>query len=235
MTLGNVRGERPIHGFVSSTPHWRVVETRADDRRAWVTSRLEFYRQPAWMAQFPFAHTVDMTYRLQDGVLEVATRIENVSTEPMPVAVGFHPYFRVTDAPRDDWTVSVGARTEWVLSSDKIPTGETRPIERLFPNPKEIALRDFDLDHVFGDLIRDAGRAVMSVKGRSQAVNVIFGPNYRAAVIYAPRNRNFICFEPMAGITNALNLAHRGVYKELQSIAPAGTWEESFWVQPSGF
>ena len=41
--------------------------------------------------------------------------------------------------------------------------------------------------------------------------------------------------EPMAGIANALNLAQRGVYKELQSIAPGETWRESFWVRPSGF
>jgi aldose 1-epimerase len=61
------------------------------------------------------------------------------------------------------------------------------------------------------------------------------GRNFRAAVIYAPRGRNFICFEPMAGITNALNLAHRGVYKELQSIPPGEVWRESFWVKPSGF
>ncbi len=46
---------------------------------------------------------------------------------------------------------------------------------------------------------------------------------------------NFICFEPMAGITNALNLAHRGVYKDLQYIPPGGTWQESFWIRPSGF
>jgi aldose 1-epimerase len=46
---------------------------------------------------------------------------------------------------------------------------------------------------------------------------------------------NFVCIEPMTGITNALNLAHRGVYKELQSIPPGGTWQESFWIKPSGF
>jgi aldose 1-epimerase len=47
--------------------------------------------------------------------------------------------------------------------------------------------------------------------------------------------RNFVCFEPMAGITNAMNLAHTGVYKELQYIQPGGTWQESFWIRPSGF
>ena len=46
---------------------------------------------------------------------------------------------------------------------------------------------------------------------------------------------NFICFEPMAGITNAMNLAQKGIYKEQQYIAPNRTWEASFWVKPSGF
>ena len=32
-----------------------------------------------------------MTYRLRGGVLEVATSIVNLSAEPMPVAIGFHP------------------------------------------------------------------------------------------------------------------------------------------------
>jgi aldose 1-epimerase len=240
MELGNVKGNHPIHGFLSSAP-WQVVEAKADDKSAWVTSRLEFFKQPTWMAQFPFAHTIDMTYRLENGVLEVRTLIQNLSAEPMPVSVGYHPYFQLTDSPRDDWTVSIAARTEWLLSPDKLPTGQTRPVEQLVPNPQQIRLRDFDLDHVFGDLIRDAqGSAVMTVRGRSQKLDVLFGPGYRAAVIYAPApaggpNRNFICFEPMAGITNALNLAQRGLYKELQSIPPGGTWQESWWIRPSGF
>src|SRR5437870_6245214 len=52
MSLGNVRGDRPIHGFVTFNPYWRVVEAKADGNSAWVTSRLEFYEQPDWMAQF---------------------------------------------------------------------------------------------------------------------------------------------------------------------------------------
>jgi aldose 1-epimerase len=194
------------------------------------------------MAQFPFAHTIDMTYRLRNGVLEVATRIHNLSRDPMPVAIGFHPYFQLTDSKRDEWTISVGARTRWLLNQSKLPTGQTEPIERFFPNPQAAALRDFDLDDVFADLVRDAeGRAIMSVRGRTQRIDVAFGPNWRAAVVWAPKptspaqDRNFVCFEPMAGITNAMNLAHRGMYSELQSIPADGVWEESFWIRPSGF
>ena len=236
MELGNVRGAHPIHGFLSTASQWQIVEANADRTSAWVTSRLEFFRQPAWIAQFPFAHTIEMTHRLQDGALEITTVLHNLSAEPMPVAIGFHPYFTLSDAARDEWVIALGARTEWVLAPDKIPTGETRPIEQRFPNPAAARLRDHDLDHVFGDLIRDAsGRAVMSVQGISQKLDVVFGPNYRAVVVYAPKGRDFICFEPMAGITDALNLAQRGLYKELQHVLPGETWRERFWVRPSGF
>ncbi|HEY7286590.1 MAG TPA: hypothetical protein VH497_14170, partial [Vicinamibacterales bacterium] len=74
MELGNVRGPIPIHGFLTTTDRWQVVETKADERSAWVTSRLDFSRQADWMKQWPLAHMIDLTYRLQDGVLEVRTK-----------------------------------------------------------------------------------------------------------------------------------------------------------------
>jgi aldose 1-epimerase len=247
MELGNVRGTIPIHGFLSFV-EWTVVEAKSDGSSAWVTSRLEFFRHPMWMKQFPFAHTIDMTYRLQSGVLEVQTRIENLSREPMPVSIGYHPYFQLTDSPRDEWTISAGVKTQWLLAQTKVPTGETQPVESFLPKPASVPLKDFDLDHVFGDLLRDgSGRATMTVKGKSQELDVVVGPHYRAMVMYAPKpvaggqgptsaqSRNFICFEPMAAITNAMNLAHKGLYKELQSIPPGGVWQESFWVRPRGF
>src|SRR6476619_5156259 len=87
MDLGNVRGAIPIHGFLSTTDQWQVVEAKADGKSAWVTSRLEFFKQPMWMKQFPFAHTIEVTHRLQDGVLQVHTKITNMAGEPMPVAI----------------------------------------------------------------------------------------------------------------------------------------------------
>ena len=236
--LGNVRGPIPIHGLVTTASQWEVVEAKADANAAWVTSRLEFYRQPDWMAQFPFAHTIEMTHRLSGGVLEVRTVLHNLSAAPMPVAVGFHPYFQVNDAPRDEWTFSIGARTHW-LANQNIPTGETEAIEKFLPGqPQGGSLKGVRLDDLFSDLVRDAsGRALMWLQGKSERVEVAFGPNYKAAVVWFPAGpaQNFICFEPMAGITDGMNLAQKGVYKEQQYIQPGQTWQESFWIKPSGF
>jgi aldose 1-epimerase len=236
MGLGNVRGAIPMHGFLT-TAAWDVVEVKADQGAAWVTSRLEFYRQPDWMAQFPFAHTIEMTYRLKDGTLEVSVKLNNLSAAPMPVAIGFHPYYQVNDAPRDDWTFSVGAKTHWIANQN-IPTGETEPIEKVIPNPQGGSLKGMKLDDGFGDLIRDAsGKAIMWVKGKSEKVQVAFGPKFHAVVVWFPAGptQNFICFEPMAGITDSMNLAQKGLYKDLQYIPPGQSWQESFWITPSGF
>jgi len=234
--LGNVRGEMPGHGFLTTTDQWRVVDAKSDADAAWVTSRLDVYRQPMWMKQWPFAHTVEITHRLHDGVLEVLTTIVNMSADPMPIAVGFHPYYQLTDSPRDEWTLSVGARTHWLLTTNKVPTGETEPIERFFPTPRAAPLREYSLDDVFTDFVRDEqGRATVSVTGKSQRLDVIVGPNYRAVTIWSPKDRPFVCIEPTAGIIDALNLSARGLYKELQYVAPGGTWRERFWVRAIGF
>ena len=236
MSLGNIRGTNPIHGFLASASEWQVIEMKADSQSAWVTSRLEFFKYPQWMKQFPFAHTIEMTHRLRSGVLEVATRIQNLSIEPMPVAIGFHPYFQLTDSARDDWTISVGARIHWPVGENKMPTGHIQPIERFFDDPRSVSLKGRDIDDVFSDLVRDElGRAVMAINGKSQRLEVALGPKYRAVVVYAPSNGNFVCLEPEAGIINALNLAHKGLYKELQSVPSGDVWQESFWVRTSGF
>jgi type 1 glutamine amidotransferase len=92
----------------------------------------------------------------------------------------------------------------------------------------------------------------MSLKGRSQPIDVVLGPKFKTilvlsrvgggrgrggagaapaaqgAPVAAPPPRGSLAFEPMAGISNSMNLAQKGLYKELQTIEPGGFWEESF-------
>jgi aldose 1-epimerase len=233
--LGNVRrdpNQKPIHGLLLFSPYWKITKLQADDRSARVTSRLEYWRYPELAAQFPFAHTVEMTYKLANGSLEVETLVENQSSDPMPVGLGYHPYFQLPDVPRDQWKAHVAAREHLELSPLLIPTGERTPVS--LPDPASLATTQ--LDDVFSKLVRGPDdRAEFWVEGGGRKVSVIYGPKYTVAVVYAPPGKDFICFEPMSAITNAFNLAHAGIYKELQSIPPGGTWRESFWIQASGF
>ena len=285
MELGNVRGAVPIHGYLSGTNAWQLVEARADAQGAWVTSRLDFYKHPDFMKQFPFAHTLTLTYRLSAGVLEVRMRLDNLATEPMPLMLGWHPYFALADSGRASWTLSVPAKTRWLLNDAKLPTGESEPSDRFFGGDRRsVPLSRFSdrlIDDVFSDFDRESnGRATVSIRSNAgQAISVSMGPKYNALVLYStvpavsgqapaagrggvgrgaapaapppvsagpaipltskeiptPPERGFVAIEPYTGITNAFNLAQRGVYKDLQSVAPGGSWEESFWISTSGY
>ena len=212
--LGNIRRDRnglPIHGLLVYASEWKVVKLTSDGRGAEVTSRLEFWKWPELMAQFPFAHTLEMTYRLAGGAVEVITRIENHSAEPMPVAVGFHPYFRVDDAPRADWRL-------------RAPVANAAELEH-FAGTREVT-----------ELIRDAnGCAEFVLEGAKERVAVVFGPKYTAAMLYGSPDTPFFSIQPLAAVSNAFNLAHAGEYKELQFVGPDAAWQESFWIRPSGF
>jgi aldose 1-epimerase len=321
LELGNVRGPIPGTGFVNGSKAWQLVEFKADAQSAWVTCKLDFYKIPIYMKQFPFAHTITMTYRVSQGALEVHTRLDNLSSEPMPAVIGFHPIYELPDGNRDDWTVSVDAATHWIEIPQRLPTGETQPIEKFFNTDgdrKAIHLKNYALiDDVFTDLIRDAsGRATMRLMYNGKELDEILGPKFKTVLLWStplgqggggggrggrggqgapvaggqaaagggqaaagggraaaaapapsgpfpvdpaqgvrtappavpaaapataasgpatPATKGFIAFEPMVGITNALNLSQKGVYKDLQVIPPGGSWEESFWVTTKGY
>jgi len=294
LELGNVRGPIPSTGYVNGSKEWQLVEFKADGKSAWVTCRLDFYRIPQFMKQFPFAHTITLTYRVSDGTLEVHTRLDNLSDEPMPAVIGFHPIYELPDGNRDDWTVSVDAKTHWIEIPQRLPTGETQPIENFFSADKDrtaIRLKNYALiDDVFTDLIRDAnGRATVRLMYNGKELDETLGPKFRTVLLWStplaagggrggrggagragaqaapaapsgpfpvdpaqgvriappavppaagaapPAAKGFIAFEPMVGITNALNLAQKGTYKELQTIPVGGSWEESFWITTKGY
>jgi aldose 1-epimerase len=218
----------PIHGLLEYSDRWEVVALEATEFGAYLTSRLEFWRHPDYMAQFPFAHAIEITYRLEDGALDTHMVVTNRAAAVMPLSVAFHPYFTLTDAPRDEWSVRIPARELVVVDDRLLPTGAREPAGLSDVTP----LKDRSFDTVFSGV---NAAEEFEVRGRKQRIALRFGPKYPVAVVYAPPGRDFICFEPMSGVTNAFNLAERGLYPQLQTIPPGGKWEESFRILPSGF
>jgi aldose 1-epimerase len=183
MELGNVRGNMPSHGLLTTSPLWRVTEAAADERSAHVTSRLEFWKYPDLAVQWPFAHEYEMTYSLSGGALEVKTTVRNLSSDAMPLGIGFHPYFQIPGIPRDEWIAKIPARIHVIPGEHNIPTGEMRPLD--IPNP--LPLRDHTLDEGFTDLERDGeGKATFSIESAGKVVEAVLGPGYPVATIWLP-------------------------------------------------
>jgi aldose 1-epimerase len=234
--LGNVRGPIPVHGVLINSTLWRITEVAADAHSAHVTRKLEFWKYPDLMAQWPFAHEYEITHRLTGGVLEVQVTVTNLSAEPMPISLGFHPCYRIPDVARDQWSLHLPARSMVVTDDRLVATGELQP--NSLPNP--LPLKTHNLDTGFTDLERDAnGNAHLWIESGDKKVDVTFGPKYPVALIFDPPSppggtREMACIEPMAAITNALNLNHAGKYAHLQSVAPGAQWTESFWIRAAG-
>lgn len=230
--------DQPIHGLLLYATQWEVADMRSDTDSAQVTSRLEFGRHPELMAQFPFAHSIEMTYVLRDRTLETRTRVSSDCAETMPLSVGFHPYFQLHDSPRDSWHVRLAADSVWSLNERFTPTGVKSPVSQVFPGASDLALRGQFLDHVFGDLQRDEDEwARFHVRGARERITVEYGAGFPVAVVYAPTGdgQSFVCFEPMSGITNAFNLAHRGLYQGLPQVPSGQAWQASFRITVQGF
>jgi aldose 1-epimerase len=209
-----------------------VTETGADASGAWVTSRLEFWRHPDLMANWPFAHEYEMTYRLAGGELETTVAVRNLSSDEMPVSIGFHPYFRIPGVARAECMAHIPARSAVAVDGRLCATGELRP--NSLPDPTPLA--DRVLDDGFTDLIAGSdGNATFWLEGGGRRIEVAFGPKWQVGVVYSPFGQEFVCFEPMAAVTNGVNLASEGKYPALQMLAPGQVWSESFRVRALGF
>ena len=221
-----------IHGMLWASPHWQVVDVAADANSAHVTSRFEYWKHPDLMANWPFAQEYEMTYRLAAGVLEVRVTVKNLSTDTMPISIGFHPYFQLPGVPIDEAVAQIPVRRHVEVDPRIVPTGQFTPVDF----SAGVSLKDHKFDDGYTDLIRGSdGRTVFSVSGRGKKVEVTFGPRYPVAVVFCPPGNNYVCFEPMSGLTNAINLAADGKYPDLQTVPAGGTWQESWWLRAEGF
>jgi aldose 1-epimerase len=230
-TLGSLRTDAnglAIHGMLTTSALWQLVSIGSDKSQAHVTSRLDFWKEPVLMANWPFAHSYEMTHTLSNGVLEISTAILNRSSERMPVSIGFHPYFRLPGVKRDDATVHLPVREHVETDSRLVPTGEFRPTSF----PAALPLKDQRFDDGFAGLEPDP---VFRFEGGGKQINVAFGPKYQVAVVYVPPGQEYVCFEPMTAVTNGINLAAEGKYPQLQWIEPGAEWRESFRISWQGW
>ena len=230
-STGNLRLDKSgfsIHGLVLFSA-WKVMKVHADADGAEVTSALRFTEYPQWLAHYPFAHRLEMTHRLCHGKLHVRLFLHSECAQPIPVTVGFHPYFRLPTGRRDAWEIDCPARVRLPVSDVHIPLGTQEPVDF----GSGVSLNGIEFDDVFTDLRRDAsGFAIFEASHEQSAIRVGFGPHYLVAVLYAPPGKDFLCFEPMAAPTDALHLAAEGKCEPLQTVAPGRVWTEEFWIEP---
>jgi galactose mutarotase-like enzyme len=184
----------PIHGLSPACFRWRVAERSADDDAAHLCAELDAAALPEVMELFPFPHRLRMDVVLRGSTLAVTTTLFAVGDRRVPVAFGYHPYFRLPDLPRAQWEVEAPLRRRALLDDRLLPTGRSEPA-----HPLSGPIGDRELDDLFPET---DPAPVFRLAGGGRRIDVAFGPEYPVAVIYAPSNDDVVCFEPMTAQTN---------------------------------
>lgn len=248
----------PIHGAIGGRMRWQHQQPTTGARGSAANSILARLRwnesafesdpglAPELFELFPFTHDLEYRAHLDDGRLRIELTVHASGDDHVPVAFGFHPYLspagwlatrpaagpagsaggpavESTGAHREHWAIELPAMRRLQLGPNQIPTGpgETLPMQRF-----ELAERQFD--DGFDSVALPARFSATSAATRSRRIELELEQGYPCAQVYAPRESEFICFEPMTAPANALRSG-----TGLRVLAPGERCTAAFSVRVS--
>jgi aldose 1-epimerase len=196
----------PIHGVLAAYPGWRVMTESANE----LVAEVDFGADPALLNSFPFPHLLVVRVALVDRTLTVHTTVAATADTAVPLCFGFHPYLRLPESPRAQWTIETPGMRHLNVDDHGLPTGEssTQPV-----GSELLGDKPFDDGY---DQLTDG--AVFAVSDGDRRIEVRFDYGFPAAQIFAPPAEDLVCFEPMAAPTDALR---RGGYRCARPGEPA--------------
>jgi galactose mutarotase-like enzyme len=180
--------DRPIHGLAAAPGDWQVKRPGPDH----VHAVLDF----AGVPDFPYPHHLAVDVRLTHDALELDVHL--TGPEPVPLALGWHPYLRLPGTPSDEWVLTQPAREALELDERGLPVdpdaGRPLPAERA-----PLGERSFD-DALAG--IADG--AAFAIADARRTVTVRHLKGFPAAQLFRPAGHDLVSLEPMAAPTGAL-------------------------------
>jgi len=199
----------PMHGTMGAQPGWQLVGVKPNA----LVARFA-YDTPELLAAFPFPHELEVAASVSARGLRVTTRIRPLRRRSVPVAFGWHPYYRAGGA-RSRWKLRLPERTALRLDERGIPTGDG---ERVPPENEPLGKRGFD------DLYALGADRRFSLEGGGRRVDITFDEGYPYLQVYAPPDKPFVAIEPMAAATDAL------VQGGAPLVKPGGDFAAGFTV-----
>ena len=152
---------------------------------------------------YPFCYDCQVRYILHaDSVLEVVTSVTNLDETVIPIADGWHPYFRL-GGKIDDWRLQFYSEAILEFDQQLIPTGKLLQYNA-FETPHPIG--DTFLDNCFS-LKPDLVNAACEIRNWRSGLTVSFFPdaNYTYLQIYTPPTRTSIAVENLSGAPDCFN------------------------------
>jgi len=199
-----------IHGLLFDKP-FTILEEVADDASG---SLLMEYIYKKEDDGYPFDYCCQVRYTLFAGnTLEVVTSVTNLDTTTIPLADGWHPYFRLGGRV-DDWRLQFHSEAIVEFDDQLVPTGRLLQYDA-FDQPRQMG--DTFLDNCFV-LKPGIVSPACEIYNPANGLRVSFFPDasYPYLQIYTPATRDSIAIENLSGAPNCFN-NHMGL-----SLLPPG-------------
>lgn len=152
-----------------------------------------------WLSQTAFEFDI----RLVKSEFAATVRAINLGDEPLPIGLGWHPYFNLPSGLRAQARMKIRAKARLAVNDydEVLPTGQILPVRG---TPYDFAdgrpLGDLYLDDCFVGLAKDdAGQTICEVMdpAASYGLQVISdSPEITAVQTYAPPDRPLVVIEP---------------------------------------
>lgn len=241
LPLNETSRDHALHGFVQDKP-FVVVSQETTPVHAQLVLRHDY---SGAITGYPFPFALTVTYelvqasQLPPGPLPndrmCAVRISysalNTGTKPCPAAFGWHPYFTLSEAPIDELTLSLPARTAILLDETMIPNGRSA-----VEPAATINLRNRMLDTPFS--LEPAAAATTGepfvetiLTASKTGIRLIVGQETGAGklnflVCYTPPRRDSVAIEPQTASVNAFNSGDG-----LAILDPGDALDGTMWVR----
>jgi len=183
------------HGFARDLP-WEVTDSVTANS---VSLTLVLGSNEQTLAVYPFDFQLAFTYQLSGNSLEIRQRCTNLSSEPMPFAVGIHPYFEATD------------KTQLHC---KIPATQFQTKQSQTLQPFDGTF-DFDRDEIDVAFQQLSDRvSTVTDSSRQLELKLDWDDTYSTLVFWTVKGKNFYCLEPWSAPRNALNTGEHLIHLE---------------------
>jgi galactose mutarotase-like enzyme len=180
-------------------------------------------------------------WRLAGGALALTVEVRNAGREPLPLGLGWHPYFALPSGRRGQARLRLpaAARVEVGDYDAVLPTGRLLPTAGSpydFNAAAGRALGDLYLDDCFTELAREDGCAVIELTDPAAELGLRIAsptPQVKAVQVYAPLDQAFVVIEPQSNLADPFSdIWPAGVDTGMARLAPGEALTYEVRVEP---
>jgi galactose mutarotase-like enzyme len=190
-----------------------------------------------WNGHWPSNTEVMIRISLRNDAAEFMITARDVGKEPLPMGIGWHPYFAIPSGDRKEARLHLPADKVAVMNNydDVFPTGEVRSVtadngKYNFTAPGGKPLDDIYLDDNFQDLKRSPkGGAISTVIDPQSKYGIRIvaeSPEIKSIQVYSPPDKDFVALEPQFNLPDPYGSEWKNINTGMVLLKPgeSTTW-----------